>query len=66
MPKQDNPESMQALFMKPTEPARILDVDVRTITRMCKAGQLPAVKLRGSWRINRSEFMRLIGMQAQA
>jgi len=66
MQTQDKPESTQALFMKPTEPAQILDVSVRTITRMCDAGQLPAVKLRGTWRINRAEFMRTIGMQAQA
>lgn len=61
-----NPKSTQALLMKPTEAARLADVSTRTITRMCDAGQLPAVKLRGSWRINRAAFMRTIGMQAQA
>lgn len=66
MQTQDNPNSMQSLFMKPNEPARIMDVSVRTITRMCEAGQLPAVKLRGAWRINRAAFMELVGMQAQA
>lgn len=66
MQTQDNPNSMQAMFMKPPEPAQILDVDVRTITRMCNAGQLPAVRVRGAWRINRAEFMRMFGMQAQA
>lgn len=63
MQTQDNPD-MQALFMKPPEPAGILDVSVRTITRMCESGQLPAVKLRSSWRINRAEFMRMFGVQA--
>lgn len=67
MQTQDNPNSMQALLMKPTEAARLADVSTRTITRMCDAGQLPAVKLRGAWRINRDEFMRAIGCaQAQA
>ena len=66
MQSQDNPNSMQALLMKPCEAARLADVSTRTITRMCDAGQLPAVKLRGTWRINRAEFMRAIGMQAQA
>lgn len=61
MQTQDNPKNMQALLMKPTEAARLADVSTRTITRMCDAGQLPAVKLRGAWRINRAEFMRTIG-----
>lgn len=66
MQNQSDPKAMQALLMRPTEAARLADVSTRTITRMCEAGQLPAVKLRGAWRINRAEFMRLIGMQAQA
>jgi excisionase family DNA binding protein len=64
MQTQDNPKTMQALLMKPTEAARLADVSVRSIVRMCDAGQLPAVKLRGSWRINRAEFLRAIGVQA--
>ena len=65
---QDNPKNMtmQALLMKPTECARLAGVSTRTITRLCTAGELPAVKLRGSWRINRAEFLALIGAQAQA
>lgn len=59
--KQDNPNSMQALLMKPSECAQLAGVSARTITRMCDAGQLAAVKLRGAWRINRAEFMRAIG-----
>lgn len=64
MPKQDNP-NMQALLMRPAEAARLADVSTRTVTRMCEAGQLPAVKLRGAWRINRAEFMRLVGAEAE-
>jgi len=66
MQTQDNPRNMQALLMKPREAAELAGVSTRTITRMCDAGQLPAVKLRGAWRINRAEFMRAIGVQAQA
>ena len=61
MQTQDNPNSMQTLFMKPREAARLFNVSTRTITRMCEAGQVPAVKLRGAWRINRAECMRAIG-----
>lgn len=63
MPKQDNPKTMQTLLMTPTEAARLAGVSTRTITRMCVAGELPAVKLRGVWRVNRAEFMRTIGAE---
>lgn len=56
--------SMQALMMKPTEAARAANVSTRTITRMCEAGQIPAVKLRGAWRVNRAEFLRTLGIEA--
>lgn len=59
--QENNPRNLQSLLMKPAEAARLADVSTRTITRMCDAGELPAVKLRGTWRINRAEFMRLIG-----
>jgi excisionase family DNA binding protein len=54
-------EATQPLLMKPTEAARLTGLSTRTITRMCDAGQLPAVKLRGSWRINRKALMQLLG-----
>ena len=64
---QDNPKNdMQSLLMKPKECATLSGLSVRSITRMCSEGQLAAVKLRGAWRINRAEFMRIIGVQAQA
>ena len=67
MQTQDNPKTMQALLMRPTECARLAGVSTRTITRLCAAGELPAVKLRGSWRVNREAFLRAIGCaQAQA
>lgn len=59
--QENNPKNMQALLMKPTECARLAGVSTRTITRMCECGQLPAVKLRNAWRVNRDEFMRAIG-----
>ena len=57
---EDTAKATQSLLMKPTEAARLADVSTRTIVRMCDAGQLPAVKLRGSWRINREAFMQLM------
>lgn len=65
MPKStESTNNMQALTIRPSAAAPLCGLDVRTITRMCKAGELPAVKLRGSWLINRAEFMRIIGVQA--
>lgn len=59
MKKSDN---VRTQFMKPTEAAIIGDVSTRTITRMCCDGTITAVKLRGSWRINRDAFMRQFGL----
>lgn len=54
----------QALTIRPTAAALLAGLSTRTITRMCEAGELPAVKLRNSWLINRAEFLRIIGAQA--
>ncbi len=54
----------QALIIRPTKAALLTGLSTRTITRMCEAGELPAVKLHGKWLINRSELMRIIGVQA--
>lgn len=60
---QDEKQTMKALMLKPTEAARIAGVSTRTITRMCEAGQLKAVKLRGAWRLNRAAFMSMLGVE---
>lgn len=57
--------TVQALTIRPTEAAKLAGLSTRTITRMCEAGELPAVKLHGkTWLINRGELMRIIGVQA--
>ena len=48
------------MMVKPSEAARLAGVSTRTITRMCDEGQLPAVKLRGTWRINRESLLDLL------
>lgn len=60
---QDSKPTMQALMLKPTEAARIAGVSTRTVTRMCEAGQVQAVKLRGAWRLNRAAFMKQLGVE---
>lgn len=57
-----NSNSMQALMLKPTEAARIAGVSTRTITRMAEQGQIRAVRMRRSWRINRAAFLEKLGI----
>lgn len=52
----------EPLFMGAKEVAQIMGLSTRTVTRMCEDKQLPAVKLRKSWRINRAECMKLLGL----
>ena len=54
--------TQEALLMSPKEAALIAGVSVRTIVRMCTGGELPAVKLRDVWRINRQKFMEYVGL----
>ena len=49
-------------MLKQAEAARIAGVSVRTINRMCHNGELPAVRLRGAWRINRAAFLEQLGI----
>ena len=53
----------QSLLMNAKEAASITGLSSRTIVRMCDSGELPAVKLGNSWRINREKFMQLIGLK---
>lgn len=46
--------------------ARILNVNVRTVTRMCAAGRLKAVKVMSLWRINRDALLAFAGIDADA
>lgn len=54
--------TMGTLMLKQAEAARIAGVSVRTINRMCHNGELPAVRLRGAWRINRAAFLEQLGI----
>lgn len=42
--------------------ARILNVHVRTVTRMCAQGKLKAVKVMSLWRINRDALLDYAGL----
>lgn len=42
--------------------ARILNVNVRTVTRMCATGKLKAVKVMSLWRINRDALLEYAGL----
>jgi len=52
-----------ALMLSPREAAAIAGTSTRTITRLCLSGEIPACKLRGSWRIPRAAFGELLGIQ---
>ena len=56
MNKLDNP------FITIYEAAEILGVSTRTIARMCNDKQIPAVKIRRRWCINRAKFYEFIGL----
>lgn len=47
-------------FLTPEEVAQILDVDVATVRRYIREGLLPALKLKGIYRIEQEDFERFI------
>ena len=42
--------------------AEIMSVNPRTVTRMCADGQIKAVKVRGTWRVNRDALLAFCGL----
>ena len=58
-----NAREVEPLMVRPEYAAQLLDVCPRTIQRMCASGQLKAVRVRSSWRINRNELMKFAGIE---
>ena len=56
----DGENGNSSLMLNPNEAAKLAGVSKRTITRMCENKQIQAVKMRGSWRINRKAYMKLL------
>lgn len=51
-------------LLTPSQAASILKVSRRTLDRMIKNGQMPAIKVGGQWRILESRFEEWIQQQA--
>jgi len=51
-------------LLTPSQAASILKVSRRTLDRMIKNGQMPAIKLGGQWRILESRFEEWVQQQA--
>ncbi|KMK63804.1 Helix-turn-helix domain [Puniceibacterium sp. IMCC21224] len=45
-------------MMSPAQIAKTLDVSVRTVSRMCAKGEIPAHKVRHQWRVDRRDFLK--------
>lgn len=58
--KRDNEVSP---LMSVNEAAQLAGVSRNTIIRMCADEQLPAVKMRSTWRINRAKFTEILGIE---
>lgn len=43
-------------YYSPSELAKILSLDVRTVRKLINEGDLPAVKVGGQWRISEKDF----------
>lgn len=54
----ESPESLRLLTL--AEAARILQVSTRTLQRMIRNNNLPALKVGGQWRLRESQLTRWI------
>lgn len=52
------------LFCLVPEAAQVLELDPRTLRRAIEAGEFPAVKISGSWRIPVAKLLELAGLTA--
>ena len=53
-----NMEQPELRFMTLAEAAAVLQISKRTILRMIRKGQVPALKVGGQWRIRESQLRR--------
>jgi len=53
-------------LLTPSQAASILKVSRRTLDRMIKNGQMPAIKLGGQWRILESRFEEWVQEEASS
>lgn len=62
--RDNSPVIIEALpdLLNPKQASRILNVNERTVTRMCNAGKLKAVKVGSLWRINRDALLEYAGL----
>lgn len=56
----------KTIFIKPRDAAKILNVTYQTIYEMVRYGTIKAIKVGGSWRINKKEFMEQFGITEEA
>ena len=57
----DDASPDRPFFVDKHRAARLLGVSWWTIVRMCKSGELDAVKVRGQWRVNSAAIRALAG-----
>lgn len=50
------------LIMDPVMVSRLIGRTVESVTRMCRNGEIPAVKLGREWRIERDKLMEKLGV----
>lgn len=54
-------ETMPAL-LDSRQAARVLNVNPRTVTRLCEHGKIKAVRVASRWRINRDALLADVGL----
>jgi excisionase family DNA binding protein len=54
--KQNRSNGLEGRFLKPEDIARELDVKVETVQGWCRTKKLPAYKIGGEYRIERSDY----------
>jgi len=58
------PEKLDKPLYSINEAKDLLSVSDETVRRMIKAGELDAVKVRGTWRIRRESLQKYLGKQS--
>ena len=53
------------VFMRVGEVARLLDVSEGTVEKMCREGQIKAIKVRTQWRIFREDLAKDLGLEGR-
>ena len=59
----DSQEPRKRVFVRAREVSELLDISEGTVERMCRDGEIPAIRVNSQWRIHRGKLLSHFGIE---